>query len=338
MTSTASACIFFCVECVIAQNEPFRVQTNIVQVPVVVTGKNDRNVDGLAARDFSVLDDGVRQEVTVDDFSSGLAPISLAIAIQTSGISTPVPSSIRHIGGMIQPLVLGLRGEASVVTFDSEISWLQEFTADDDKIHDAVKSLKPASAMSQARMLDAVVEVAQRMQERRGRKVLLLISENRDRGSETTFQQAVEAVERQGIQVFAAHYSAYATSLIAKPKDLPDLPPQVISGDPEDWPDSPPGIDFLAIFAEVGRLAKTNAVQALTRVTGGADYAFTKNRGLEEAIEKLGVEVHNQYVLSFRQRKGGNGMHQISVSVLKHDDLRIRSRRTYWADQTIGQQ
>ena len=145
-------------------------------------------------------------------------------------------------------------------------------------------------------------------------------------------------MERQGIQVFAAHYSAYATSLIAKPKDLPDLPPQVISGDPEDWPDSPPGIDFLAIFAEVGRLAKTNAVQALTRVTGGADYAFTKNRGLEEAIEKLGVEVHNQYVLSFRQRKGGNGMHQISVSVLKHDDLRIRSRRTYWADQTIGQQ
>jgi hypothetical protein len=69
--------------------------------------------------------------------------------------------------------------------------------------------------MNQARMLDAIVQVADRMQERKGRKVVLLISESRDRGSETTFQQAVEAVERQGIEVFAATYSAYATSLIA---------------------------------------------------------------------------------------------------------------------------
>lgn len=215
MTRRTAVCILFWVGCITAQKGPFRVKTSVVQVPVIVTDKNGGNFGGLSASDFKVLDDSIVQEVTVDDFNTGLAPISLAIAIQTSGISIPALPGVRHIGGMIQPLELGLRGEAAVITFDTEVNWLQDFTPDDNKIRDVLKNLKPGSAMNQARMLDAIVQVADRMQERKGRKVVLLISESRDRGSETTFQQAVEAVERQGIEVFAATYSAYATSLIA---------------------------------------------------------------------------------------------------------------------------
>jgi len=318
-----------------AQNGSFSIQTNVVQVPVIVTERNGRCVDGLVARDFQVLDNGARQEVTVDDFSSGLAPISLAIAIQTSGISTPALTMIRHIGGMIQPLVIGLGGEAAVVTFDAKIKWVQDFTPDDDKIRDAVKTVKAAPGIDRARMLDAIVEVADRMQQRKGRKVLLLISESRDRGSETTFRQSMELVESRGIEVFGVHYSAYSTTLFAKPKDLPDAPPPpVVSPDPSDWPDSPPGVDILAILAEVGRLGKTNAIEALTRVTGGSDYMFLNERDIEDAIKKLGEEVHSQYILSFPQRENSTGIHEIDVLAPNHGDLVIRSRRTYWAGET----
>ena len=82
-------CLLSCLGGIAAQNVPFRVQTKVVQVTVSVTDKYGRVVDGLTAPDFRVLDDGVPQEVTVDDFFTGLAPISLAIAVQTSGISTP---------------------------------------------------------------------------------------------------------------------------------------------------------------------------------------------------------------------------------------------------------
>jgi VWFA-related protein len=327
----------FCLLCssgiVSAQSGSFGVQTSIVQVPVIVTAMDGRNVDGLVARDFRVLDNGAPQEVSVDDFSSGLAPISLVIAIQTSGISTPALAMIRHIGGMIQPLVTGLRGEAAVVTFDSEIRWLQDFTADDNNIREAMKNVSAASAMSQARMLDAIAAVADRMRKRKGRKMMLLISESTDRGSETTFKQSVEAIERQGIEVFGAHYSAYGTSLLAKPRDLPEAPPpSALSADPSDWPDSPPGVDFLAIISEVARLGKTNAVKALARVSGGADYPFVREQAIEKAIEKLGVEVHNQYILSFPQRENGAGIHRIEVLSQDRGDIIIRSRRTYWAD------
>jgi VWFA-related protein len=314
-----------------AQNVPFRVQTKVVQVPVSVADKHGRNVEGLTARDFRVLDDGVPQEITVDDFGTGLPPISLAIAVQTSGISTPALTKIRRIGSMIQPLVLGQRGEAALVTFDSEIRWMQDFTPDDSKIRDAITKLQPSWA-GEARMLDAIAAVTDRMKERQGRKVLLLISETRDRGSATGFRKAMEAVERQGIEVFGAHYSAYATSLIAKPKDLPKEPPQPTSGDPADWAPSSPGIDYLKIGLELARLGKTKPIQMLTRATGGSDYPFLKERGIENSIEKLGVEVHNQYILSFPQRGNASGLHQIEVSVPDHGDLQIRSRRTYWAD------
>jgi hypothetical protein len=68
-----------------------------------------------------------------------------------------------------------------------------------------VENLKAGSAMEQARMLDAIAAVASHANQLKGRKVMLLLSESRDRGSETTFQQAVKAVERQGIEVFGAH-------------------------------------------------------------------------------------------------------------------------------------
>lgn len=337
MTHRVAVCLLSCLGAISAQNNSFRVQTNVVQVPVMVTEKTGQNVDGLVARDFKVLDDGIPQQVTIDDFNSGLAPISLVIAIQTARISSPALAVIRHIGGMIQPLITGLRGEAAVVTFDSQVQWLQNFTPDDEKIRHAVKNLKASSAMEQSRMVDAIVAAAYRMRQRRGRKVLLLISESRNRGSETEFQEALEAVGRQGIEVFGAHYSVYATSLSAKSEDLPDLPQRVISGDPSDWPDSPPTVDFLAIFHEVIRRGKTDAIQALTRVTGGADYRFTKERGIENAIEELGVEVHSQYILSFLRPRNGTGLHRIDVLVPNRGDLAIRSRRTYWADRIDAQ-
>lgn len=331
----ALICALVWVGSMTAQNSPYRVQTKVVQVPVLVTGKDGALVDSLAARDFTVLDNGVRQEATLDDFSTGVAPISLVIAVQTSGISRPVLVKIRQIGGLIQPLVTGQQGEAAVLAFDNRLHWLQDFTSDDDKIRAAVQSLGTGKSLQGGRMLDAVAVAAGHLQRRSGRKILLLISESRDRGSETKMQEALETLGRQGIEVFGAHYSAFATNLISKSKDLPDLTAEPeLPDDPLDPPAPAPSVDFGAILFELSRLGKTNTVQALARATGGVDYPFLKERGIETAIEKLGVDVHSQYLLSFPQHEGAAGMHAIDVSVPGRADARLRWRRTYWADES----
>lgn len=300
---------------VLAQQQTFRVQSKVVQVPVIVTDKQGRNIDGLRARDFTVLDNGIPQPVTLDDFAAGLPAISLVVAVQCSQTSELALADVRRIGAMIQPLITGQRGEVAVVAFDREIRWIQDFTRNEDKIHGAVKSIGPGSPTG-ARIFDTIAEAAARMRPRPGRKLLLLISQSNDSGSNLKFPEAVEAVEREGIEVFAAHYSSYAMSWISKSEDFPEKP-----------------ILDQMFFTELARIGSANHVKALAMATGGSDYSFAKQRGIDKAIGELGVEVHSQYILSFPQREDAPGMHPIEVSLPDRGDLRIRARRAYWVCQ-----
>lgn len=304
----------------------FRSEKRVVQVPVSVTDKSGRAVEGLSARDFRLLDDGVPREVGMDTFDTGVAPISLVIAVQTSGISGPALVKVRRIGGMIQPVVIGSRGEAAVLTFDDEVAWRLQFTSDSGQLERALTDMHPGK-FSQAHMFDAIAEAADRMKDRKGRKILLLISETRDRGSRTNLKRTLQVVAREGVEIFAAHYSATASAWISKPADVPNSsgPPQPNTA----APDGPPGIDFNPIVGELAHLRQANSIQALTQATGGEDFPFLTERGIENSIAKFGEKVHTQYILSFSPAEEAKGAHKIEVTVPGRADLRIRSRRSW---------
>jgi len=59
-----AAFLLCCLAAAAAQDRPFRVQTRIVQIPAVITNKSGYSIDGLRARDFTVLDNGVRKKST----------------------------------------------------------------------------------------------------------------------------------------------------------------------------------------------------------------------------------------------------------------------------------
>jgi VWFA-related protein len=330
MKLRALAFLICCVRIVPGQvpssNPTFRAEKRVVQVPVSVTDKSGRAVEGLSARDFRLLDDGVPREVSMDTFDTGVAPISLVIAVQTSGISGPALVKIRRIGGMIQPMVTGSRGEAAVVAFDDNVAWRLDFTSDSEQLQRALLGLH-AGTFSRAHMFDAVGEAANLMRNRKGRKILLLISETRDRGSKMNLKQTLQIVGREGVEVFAAHYSATATAWIAKPADVPNSSsaPQPNTA----APDGPPGIDFNPIVGELAHLRQANSIQALTQATGGADFPFLTEHGIENSIAKFGEEVHSQYILNFSPAEESKGTHKIEVTVPGRADLRIRSRRTW---------
>lgn len=286
-----------CLAALVAQETPIRVQTKLVEAPVSVTTGDGKFVEGLTARDFRVLDDGVEREIAADVFDGGAARISLVIAIQTSAVPKPAMETIRRIGGMIQPLVIGRRGEAAVMTFDREIAWARDFTADSRAIQRAVQEVENGSPL-EAHLYDAVAAAADRLREREGRKVLLLISDNRDRGSDTKPEEAVGAVERAGIEIFAAHYA----------------PPPNASP----WGTKPKAPD---------------AIQTLAEATGGRDYPFVKAGGIEKAIEDLGVEIHSQYIVSFPQPSDSGGRHRIIISAPNRGDVSLRWRQAYWTDE-----
>lgn len=318
-----------------AQNPQFNVQSRLVVVPVTVTDAEGRPIDGLAASDFLILDNGRPQTAVVDSFTTGVAPLALVVAVQSSGISAAALAKVRRIGAMIQPLVTGESGCAALVAFAERIEWRQDCTSDSDALARAFLRLQPEGE-KRARMLDAVYEAIERLRTRPNvRRVVLVISESRDRGSETSLDTVLFAAQAAGVTIYAAPYSAFKTAFTANPSDL--LPPPLPKGTPPPKPANNPipppqdRLDILGGIGELARLGKTNTTHALTGATGGAAFPFARQEGLEDAIQKLGAELHTQYVLSYTPQAPAPGYHRLEVRLRRRGDFRLRARPGYWA-------
>jgi VWFA-related protein len=327
------------------QEPSFDVQSRLVMVPTTVTDKKGRNIDTLDASTFMLLDNGRPLQVTVDTLATGVAPIALVVAVQSSGISAAALEKVRKIGSMIQPVVTGERGCAALLAFDGRLKWLQECTNDPDLLARAFQQLGTGEP-KQARMLDAVSEAVERLRGRENaRRVLLLISESRDRGSETALEAVLVDARAAGVIIYAVTYSAMKTGFTSKTAPLPDPPreyperPQSTRTEPQSAhgrvPIPPPEyrVDILGGIGELARLGKNKTTEALTNGTGGSTFSFARQTGLESAIEKFGTELHSQYLLTFIPHDAEPGYHRLEVQIPARPELRIRARPGYWAAQ-----
>ncbi|MBL0157924.1 MAG: VWA domain-containing protein [Bryobacterales bacterium] len=337
-----------------AQWPKFDVQTRLVTVPVAVTDAKGMPVEGLEAGAFELAVDGQNRKFSLDTFDTGVAPLALIVAVQTSGISIPVLEKVRKIGSMIRPVVTGERGCAGVIAFAERVEWRQQCTNNEDLLSMAFAQLQPGE-VRKGRMLDAAWEGIRALRAKdRSRRVLVLISETRDRGSETDLETVVKEAETAAVTVYAITYSAFATSFTTGTTPVvrlptgtqqskagrydPHSPPYLDRERPNAPPRPPPEhrVDLGAALEELARLAKDDTTKVLSEVTGGAVFGFGRQKGLEDAIQKLGLDVHTQYVLSFVPEKIEIGYHRISVKVKMPLNSVVRTRPGFWMEGAIA--
>jgi VWFA-related protein len=198
-------------------------------------------------------------------------------------------------------------------------------------------------------MLDAVQSAIERLRRQpNARRVLLLISESRDRGSAASLEVVTLAAQSAGVTIYSATYSAFKTAFTSKPSPVDSPRPErpkppndarrTTNGNPPGpyTPDIPPPeqqLDILAGLGELLRLQKTNATEALAKSTGGTTFPFTRQKGLEQAIDKLGAELHAQYVLSFVPEPSAPGYHSLEVRLARPGKFLIRARPGYWSTE-----
>ncbi len=304
--------------------------------PTTVVDSAGHYVDGLSADDFLVLDNGQPRRVNAD---ISYTPISLVIAVQSGAIAAEALNKLHRIGSMIEPLIIGDRGEVAVVSYDSDVLCLQPFTRDPDNISRGLGRLQPGG--NGGRMIDAVAESVRMLAARppNRRRVVLLIGETRDRGSKTKLDDAVTLAQRENVAVYALTYSAMAIAFTARAGSTPEGEPECVNciGPPVAFPTLPfnpaqgQSVDLLKIVGEIMRLGKTNAAAAFTELSGGTHLSFLKQHGLETAISRIGEELHAQYMLSFTApAETGAEFHKIEVRVKGRPELTIRTRPGYW--------
>jgi VWFA-related protein len=300
-----------------AQQPVFRANVPVVLIPVSVTDAKGHYIDGLQATDFTLLDNGAPREIQIDTSDTVSAPVAVVIAIQANERSAAALGKIRRTGSMIQPLLTGDRGHAAVISYGDEVRVLQDFTSDPQEIIDAFTAVKAAGA-GKAILLDAISRAVSMLAARPHgeRRVVLVIGESKDSGSEVKLADAVVDIQRSGLTLFHATFSAWVTPFTTKASELPRA--TGASG------------GILAALGELVRLGKVNAAEALAQESGGRVLSFATLKALEQLLTHIGEEVHSQYLISAPALKEPEGFHKVEVRVRERPTAVIRARPGYW--------
>jgi VWFA-related protein len=338
--------LFLATSLLVAQEQgpSFRTGVNVVVAPTVVTDRQGDYINGLQPQDFQLTDNGKPQLIKVD---VTYVPISLVVAIQANSGAEPVLPKIQKIGSLFRGLVTGEQGEVALLGFDHRIQLLQDFTSDTDKIEEGLKKLRPGSSSS--RMTDAVVEASRMLSKRppNRRRVLLLISETRDYGSEAKVRDALTDLQFQNVTVYSVNINRFVNSFLTKPEaPRPSAIPPEARGLPAGVPPTPDNAaqmvpvtgknsaNFIPAFVEIFRQVKgifvDNPTEVYTRFSGGREQTFVKQSDLEHAIGSIGSELHSEYLLTYTpDNRQEGGFHEIQVSV-NRPGAKIRTRPGYW--------
>lgn len=325
-----------------AEGPIIRATVNVVLVPTTVTDNKGKTVNGLRPQDFRLWDNDKPQEISRD---VAFLPLSMVVCIQRSNNIEIMLPKIQKMGNVIHDMLVGQDGEAAILSFDHRIELLQDFTQDADKMNEAVKKIKPGGQNS--RLNDAVQTAVRMLKNKRDRrKVVLLISETMDRSSETRVKEVATELQLFNVDVFTLNINRLVTRLTAKP-EVPRPDPFPAGARPMPGMAAPDptttaqmygtpgyGVDFVPVVEEIFTAAKAifikNPAEVYTKFTGGREYAFTTERGLEDAITAIGGEIRSQYLLSYSpNNKLEGGFHRIKVEV-NRAQLRVRTRPGYW--------
>jgi VWFA-related protein len=324
--------------------DTIRVHVRNVLVPTTVLDPDGHGyVNGLQPSDFELFDNDKPQKITAE---ATQLPMSVVLLIQANSEVEPVLATLKKSGTLLQGLVTGQDSDVAVTAFDHRIQHLQDFTKDPDKIEDAMQKLYAGS--SSAKLIDAVAD-ADRMLKQHDpqntrRRVVVLLSRNLDKGSESHLQETARQMQFDNVIIYCVDISRAYTALNKK-MDYPrpangGIPPEaqgnIAGGIPRSQTTNiqqqngnalntlPP------IYNGIKDLFKKTPAEAFSQFTGGRMYSFAKQGGLETAISDIGAELNSQYLLSYSPNNSNEpGFHTIKVNV-NRPGLKVYVRPGYW--------
>ena len=337
-----------------APKSQIRVQVALVTTPVTVRDSRGVMVHDLEAKNFEVTDNGIAQKIS--HFDLGGDPLSLVILVETSSRIEPLMSEIRKTGILFTQTVMGPTGEAAVVGFNDSVDKLEDFTTNADSLESTIANLR--SGTSGSKLYDAMAAGVEMLSDRPQatrdkpgrRRVLLILSEAVDEGSQKTLGEVLRQAQLENVTVYGVGLSTTRAELQSKPKPpkgtgLPvgTLPPPPGVPDTPTLEDNRSGVDLMAaavwIVQHIRGEVSGSPLEVAAAATGGASLSTFKDRSIEKAIDEIGGELHSQYTLSYTPTDADlTGYHEIKVAVIRNDakNLKIRARPGYYLASPEG--
>jgi VWFA-related protein len=340
----------------IAQQQPqpppvkLTVRSNLVMVPVFVTGRDGNVIFGLNADDFVLTDNGVAQTISMED-DTDAQPLALAIVVETGGAGARHLDDYRALDSIMDALIGNVEHTITIIGFDSKPRIVQPFTAITDQASRQLASLKEGD--NGASILDAVAFAVDqlRTQPPSYRRAILLLSETIDQGSETTLDDAVHLMSDTNTAIYAFAFSSTHSAVAHEASKFDSHNPGPAHGcfskkgaDAEyEGHYSKQVLDCISQLAPPLRLAtmafiaargslRVKTAEAIADLAGGRFFPFKNEKDLKTSLIALSNDVPNYYVLSFRPTTPTPGIHALQVGTARRGPFNIEARREYWID------
>jgi Ca-activated chloride channel family protein len=253
-----------------------KVDVKLVNVFVTVTDEHGAPVAGLKKEDFTLLEDGKPQAISVFDKESAL-PLSIVLDIDTSlstrkDLPLELSSARRFAHAILRPV-----DALSLYSFSEIVSEVVPFTPDLKTIDHGVDRVRMGSATA---LYDAIYLGSQALEPRKGRKVLVVITDGGDTVSRVDYKEAVRSAQEAEAIVYS----------------IIDVP----------------------IEASAGRdIGGEHALIQISEDTGGKYFYATSVPELDDAFRKISDELRTQYLLAYypSQRLSDSNFRRIEVKV-----------------------
>ena len=324
-----------------AQTFRFRTGVELINVTATVTDRSGRFVSGLRREDFRVFEDDVEQPVT--HFDSERVPVSLGIALDTSG--SMAGEKIRAARAALNRFLFDLldrSDEVFLYRFDADPELVEPWTTDRSRISEELGRIQPRGGTA---LYDTVAEAVPLAQSgRHKKKALVVISDGNDTSSRTDVRSLKQMIRETEVLVYAIGLDAQGGAVITRGRPgggaFPPRPPRVPVPMPFPIPGRrypppprvPPGpAPGTVIRSGPDERVNAAALRDLTDDSGGRTEIIRTAQDLNPATAGIADELSQQYYLGYPASGKNDGMwHSIRVEV-RNQDYRVRARRGYVA-------
>ena len=290
------------------QDEPIHtlhVYANLIQIPTLVLGPYREQIKKpIAESRFSVSIDSGRWFRVTHVRLEGDDPISLSILLDTGGDTTELMPKIGDAIAHLAPLSLHPKDHVSVYALDCSLvrTWndvpaetvglkaavddvLESWTLRRQKRHGA-------DCRQTVHLWDALAYIVADLYKLPGRRVVLVVSDGRDRGSEHSWNDVRVYAQTAGVAVFG----------------VTSIPPYMVGDN--------------RMFS---RLSSESPLPSLCELSGGMVLS-TSVRSLEGTLTRFTTMLRQRYIVEFpRPANSTAGTHDIRVTIAKGEGNFIRS-------------
>ena len=276
-------------------DQTYSITVDLVNVLCSVFDKKTRSfVTAFSQNDFSIFEDGRRQEITNFTRETNL-PLTLVMLVDTSSSVAPKLQFEQDAAISFFHNVLKENDRAMLVEFNSSINMLQDFTDDPNKLANQVRKLRAGGNSSLFDAIDVVCD--QKMIRETGRKAMIILSDGDDSGSAVDFRRAVEMALRAECTIFSVSISKGG---------------------------------FFGTADDTKKGDKT--LQNLAKETGGKVFFPFKVEELEDAFREINQELRSQYSIGYysTNTKRDGSFRKLEIKV-RERNMELNHRKGYYA-------